>query len=220
MNKTAAIRGWTELGLRKVLLPSGAWVRIRLPSLDHLFRRNAFPHELEAIVIRFTMGEALRLNDLSSDELRDFLAMKDHLIAFTVKQRLVSDDPNADPDADDAVWEDVDLEPFVLELEQLLPAEDLDKLGLIALRQVSPEGVTAESRMKRGLEAAIGQMKEEEGAGRSAGDFRRVDHDAERAAPSADGADVRLPTEQRARAAGSRRRASDRSGSSSSPSGG
>jgi hypothetical protein len=225
VNKTAALRGWTELGLRKVLLPSGAWIRIRLPSLDHLFRKGAFPHELEAIVIRFTMGTAIMLDQLSTDELREFLAMKDHLIAYTVKQRLVSDDP----DAEDAEWEDVDLTPYVLDLETVLPAEDLDKLGLIALRRATPETVTVDSRMRLGLLGAVGRMKEEEESGQSAGEFRGMDPDAERAAPGSDGQDVSLQSERSAESepaargasgARSRRRASDRSGASSSSEGG
>lgn len=220
MNTTAALRGWTERGFRAVLCPSGTWLRIRLPSVDHLMRRNVFPHELEAIVLKFTMQE-FRLDQLPGDELRDFLGMKDHLIAYMVRETLTQ---GADPDAEDAVWEPIDLTPFVLELETVLPAEDLDVLGMVAIRRMTPETMTAKSRIRLGVAASIEQRTREEGeAGPTAADFRGVDPDAERAATSADGSDIRLRAigspelvagRNGASGARSGRRAVDRSGSS------
>lgn len=193
MNSTAALRGWTERGFRAVLCLSGSWIRIRLPSIDHLLRREVFPHELEAIVIRYAMN-TFKLDELDPTELREFLQMKDHLIAYMVRERLVE---GADPDAEDAVWEPIDLAPYVLELETVLPAEDLDDLGLIAVRKTTPEAVTAKNRMRLGLAASLDQRAKEEGeAAPTADDFRGLDNDAGRAAPGANGPSLQLLAER------------------------
>ena len=215
MNSTAALRGWTEAGWRKVLLPSGVWLRVRLPSIDHLLRKNAFPHELEAIVLKYTMG-SFRLSELTKDETIEFLRMRDTLIVHTVRERLVSGDPD-DEKKDPPVWEPIDLAPHIDELGELLPGDDLDKLGLIAMRYQTPQAVTAQSRINLGLARLIRPDEED---GPSAGEFRGVDHVGGSAGDGTDGGEVREESGDRLSAAGkSGARASGRSGSPTAPSG-
>jgi hypothetical protein len=223
VNKTAALRGWAEAGLHTVTLPTGTIVRVRLPSIEHLLRKKVFPHELEALAMRFTM-EKVVYRDLDTEGREQFLAMKDRLIAYSLRQRLVSGSGEDDDPANE--WEDVDLTPFLLDLEQVIPAEDLDALGMIAIRYKPPAAVTAESRMQRDMtdrllrrqpgEPAENRTPEGESAP-VAGDFRRVDNDAGGDAARADGGEIRLPAEQRNGARRSGNRAADRPGATPSP---
>ncbi|HVM30767.1 MAG TPA: hypothetical protein VM305_08395 [Candidatus Limnocylindrales bacterium] len=207
MNTTAALRGWTEAGLHKVLLPTGTWVRVRLPSVEHLLRKGVFPQELTGMAIRFTM-ERLVLRELDPAEQEQFLQMKDRLIAYCVRERLVAGESPDDPAAE---WGELDLTPFILDLESVIPAEDLDALGFIAIRHKQPATVTAESLLKLGLVKKIAEMQEGEAAP-AAGEFRRVDNDAKRAATSGDSGAVLVPTELGNGDHGSGPGASDRSG--------
>lgn len=209
MNTTAALRGWTERGLHTVLLPTGQIIRLRLPSIEHLLRKGAFPQELVPMAVRFTM-ERIAFRDLDEESRERFLQMRDHLIAWCVQDVLVKG--SGEPSDPENAWEELDLSPYLLDLSTVLPAEDLDALGYLAIRYKTPQTITAESKIRLGLARVVAGRMAEEGAAPAAADFRGVDTDAVGSPDRGDGQDVQLPTELGDRDNGSGSRASGRPG--------
>lgn len=217
MNTTAGLRGWTERGIHTVTLPTGMIVRVRLPSVEHLLRKGVFPDELVGMAVRFTM-ERVVVRDLNEEDRNRFLRMKDELIAYCVQEQLV--EGSGAPDDPENKWEPLDLRPYLLDLSVVIPSEDLDALGMIAIRYKSPLAVSAESRaMLRVMAALDGRVTEEhetperEGeAAPTAGEFPRVDNDADGAPDSADGEGVRQESGARLSRARSGARSADRPG--------
>jgi hypothetical protein len=184
----ALIEQWKARAVRELPLPSGAIVRLVLPDVEPQQRRNLFPEELEQLVLRYT-GGGFRLVDLSQDELRGFVQMRDVTIAESVRE--ISFDAGA-------TWQPIDLRDVVLQLDVVLPVEDLDTLGMAVLRKRSIEALTVDHRVRMQLKASLEGVTLEdraeptEAATPVAGDFRGVDPDAGSSPAREDGADIRL----------------------------
>jgi hypothetical protein len=189
MTNEALIEQWKARALRELPLPSGAIVKVVLPDVAALQRRDVFPEELEQIVLRYT-GGGFRLAELDREEIAAFVRMRDQVIAESVRE--ISYD-------DGETWQAIDLRPVMLQLDVVLPIEDLDTLGLAGLRQRTIEALVLDHRLRLKLKASMDGITIEdraeptEAAATVAGDFRGVDPDTESSPTGEDGPGVRLP---------------------------
>lgn len=181
-----ALEQWAGAGLRSVLLPSGFEIRIRLIPVEQLIKRGLIPTELTSIALRFaTSGVAT--SELDEAGMKDFLSMVDEVVALMIRDIKIGDE-----------WHPVTVTPAMFE-EFDLPGDDLEQLGLIAIRRKTPEIVTYESKLAKGLvdiADAVTERKEAEEAEGSTAPFRVVRGESEVPDPSSDGGDVRTEAER------------------------
>ena len=149
---------WLASAERPVLLPTGTWMRIIIPSVRKLRRRNIFPTELLPMVHRFE-NEGVKFSELEDDELDEFVRMMHFLIAEMVRSILVPDEASSDtrPSGD---WQPVTLHGSDLE-EAEIDEQDMSSLQAIAIRSLTPNQVTISSRRDREL-ANMGRLTPDE----------------------------------------------------------
>lgn len=182
-----ALAAWADAGLRAVTLPSGTEVRIRLVPIEQLVKRGLIPSELTKIAMSAAMG-GFSTAELTEDEFRNFMKLVDELVCRMLRDLRTGTEADGSP-----TWTPITLTPAMLD-EFELPGDDLDQLGLIAIRRTSAELVTLESKINRGImpaEEAEGARKEAETASDSTGSFSRFHSGPGVPPPGADGADVR-----------------------------
>jgi uncharacterized protein YceH (UPF0502 family) len=182
--RSLALAAWSEAGYRRLDLPSGVSVRIRIPSLETLIRREVVPSALVGMALQYATSE-IKVADLDTAGIVQFLGLKDFLVAYMVRGIY----------GDDGEVQALDLTAAeVAELD--LPSDDLDALGLVALRSRTVEEVNARTRTLRELRE-LGEVSPEaervaelarEEAGPDLGPLRR---ERPRALRGDHGADVR-----------------------------
>jgi len=146
MPQSTALNAWAERGLRLVVLPTGTQVKVRLPPMDSLIRRGIIPPELRAMALKFATA-GVDLEKLTDDELEQFLQFKNRLVAECVKY--VANEPAGTP-PDQVTWEAVTLRAEDLE-EFQLDDSDLTAINAVAMRQATPEAVSADALATLGL---------------------------------------------------------------------
>jgi hypothetical protein len=132
-----------KLALTEVLLPSGAKVRGRLPTLGTLLRRNLLPRDLLAIALKAANPAwltASRAVDPDTDG-RDAQAYLAVLVSAFPRQR-------CEPGSDE--WRPWTLTPESL-TDDSVDELELDALENLVLRLVSPAELTAASRALLGM---------------------------------------------------------------------
>jgi hypothetical protein len=139
---------WLASAERKILLPTGTWMKIVVPSVRKLRRRNVFPNELLPMVKKFE-NEGVTLSELEDDELDSFVRMMRFLMADMIRAILVPDETNTD-ELPSGKWETVKLTGADLE-EADIDEEDATALQAIAIRRLTPNQVTIASRRDREL---------------------------------------------------------------------
>lgn len=139
---------WLASAERTILLPSGTWMKIVVPSVRKLRRRNVFPNELLPMVKKFE-NEGVTLSELEDDELDTFVRMMRFLMADMVRAILVPDETSTD-EAPAGEWQGVKLTGADLE-EADIDEEDASSLQAIAIRRLTPNQVTIASRRDREL---------------------------------------------------------------------
>lgn len=129
----ASKAAWAKLALHTIQLPSGAWVKIRIPDLTVLLLGNAVPERLRGAAIAQVFediakhvtppaeGEAGPDDEARMESLRDLNEVQRWLVL-----QMVQEPSLADGDLDD------------------VPADDLGMLTLIAIRERNTDarGVT------------------------------------------------------------------------------
>jgi hypothetical protein len=123
------------------MLPSGTWVRGKLPTVGTLLRRGLLPRELVAVAARAAdpgwLTTARIMSDEDKDRAAEFLAL---LVAAFPRERW-----------DGGAWVPVDLDDIA--------EEDIDRLETVALRVMTPGEVTADSRRRLGLPDDDGEVE-------------------------------------------------------------
>jgi hypothetical protein len=145
-NTPSAIDKWISGGLRYVELPSGTSMRVRIPSTERMLRAGTMPEGLREMALKFaTTGIAL--DELDAAAAENFLRMKDHLVADSIREIYEGDDP--DPEHATEGWTPVKISATDLEEFEIDP-DDLSALSAITLRQTTVNSVTAATRRDRG----------------------------------------------------------------------
>jgi hypothetical protein len=206
-----ALDQWMNRGLRQVTLPTGTRLQIRIPSADFLLRSGTMPQELRAMAVKFA-STGISLEELDDAAIEQFLHMKNVLVAWSVRAIYTGDAELTDPvPNDDPGWQPITLTVGQIENAEL-DADDLGALASIAMRQQTPNQITAAVWRDLGLvsgetlDDAIARSEREED-GPTVGEFRGVrEHDGS-ADAGADGEDVGMPAESDGRDPRSRDRA-------------
>jgi hypothetical protein len=169
---------WAGSALRDVMLPSGTWVRIRLTPVEQLVKRNLIPDDLTGVAMRVAT-EGVNTKGLSAEEMREFLRYVDEVVCQMVREVKVGEE-----------WTPVTLTPAIME-EFDFPGDDLEQLGLIAIRRSSPEIVTMNSKLAHGMitAAQVAEARKEAEAG-TTGDLLPFRQEPEVPRPSPDGEGV------------------------------
>jgi hypothetical protein len=173
-----ALTAWAARAVHETLLPSGQWIRFRIPPADLLLRRGALPEDLLPIAQRF-VGTGVEPQKLMPEEVADFISIARHLSAWSVVA--VMDDAGA--------YQPVDM---TADEVQVLSVDDQTALRSLALRQDTPAALTARVRRALGqLSAAAAARIEEEEAGATVTGY--ADFRGQRPGPAVgtDGADLR-----------------------------
>jgi hypothetical protein len=167
-----ALAAWSKAAEQSVMLPSGLWARVRVPSAELLIRSGRVPDNLRKIALAFaTTG--VKIEDLDPEEGAHFLQFLYVLAAESLRGLAPKgSDPN-------------DADAFALvrvtgaELrESEVPVEDVYALVSIANRTKSPGDVTTASMIANGLaDAAVAAAQNLKGGKPTLpdyADFRRV----------------------------------------------
>jgi hypothetical protein len=191
-----ALEAWAARSIHETLLPSGTWVKVKVPDPEVLLRGDALPMELVAIARKFAT-KVIDTDELADDELLQYVAFTRELAAQTIRAIRL--------DGESSEWTEQNL--HAADLDSVEP-EDIEALRMIAFRRSTPAIVTAQTRAIAG---ALSSFDVESVRQREAGgtvdayrDFRGVGPGAE---PGADGADVRAEAERDDPAPRPRRRA-------------
>lgn len=149
---------WLASSERTVLLPTGTWMKLVIPSARKLRLRGLFPNELLPTARSFE-NEGVKLSALDDDELGDFLRFMDYLIAAAVRSILIPDGESSD-DRPSGEWRPVELTGADL-AEAEIDEEDASALQAIVIRKLTPNQVTIAARRDRAL-ARLPEMSEAE----------------------------------------------------------
>ena len=133
-----ALEAWSQASLREVLLPSGTWVRIRLTPIEQLVKRDLLPDDLTGIALRMAT-EGVNTRGMDAEGFGSFLRLVDEIVCQMIRAVKVGEE-----------WTPVTLKPGDL-AEFDFPGDDIEQLGLIAIRKTSAEKVTLDSKIARGL---------------------------------------------------------------------
>lgn len=174
-----ALELWAGAGLREVLLPSGTEAKVRLIPVEQLVKRGLIPDDLTNIALQFATS-GVETAKLDAEGMSTFLRMVDEVVAQMVREIRVGDE-----------WVPVTLTPAMFE-EFDFPGDDLEQLGLIAIRRKTPELVTLESMRGRGQKISDGQKREAEQADGSSVPFQDARSEPEVPDDSGDGGTVRV----------------------------
>jgi hypothetical protein len=185
-----ALEAWKARSLQPCRLPSGAWVKLRVPDAEALLRGDALPTDLLG-VLRDFVGAGVDTEKLSDDDLQRWIEFMRVMSARTVVAVTTGTSDTMDPPADG--WEDVDLTP---EDFDELPVGDQGALRLVALRRATPNTITAQTLLDESLleEAAAKRIADRE-AGATVDGYRDFREDGPGAQPGDDGTDVRAEPE-------------------------
>jgi len=213
-----ALAVWGVSALRAVELPSGMRALIVLPNTVDLIAKKKLPEDLREIAMKYATA-GIEVSSLDEKGQGDFLRLTYELVAAMVKYLAVPGSTAWEQFKEiggkpiDEGWEPVTLTPELLRDESSVDQADVEKLVLIAGRQLTPNQVTLQSRVDHGVitladveQGAIDTAQEGETV-RDLAEFRRL---AGFAAGGADGEDVRGAAVGAPRGLRSRRRVRSR----------
>lgn len=204
-----AIDRWMNAGLRQVTLPTGTRMKLRIPAAEQLIRHNVMPQDLRELAVKFA-STGLVIEELTPDDLEQFLKMKQVLVAWSIREIYAGDAPITEKVADDdPAWQPIEISADEIDAAEI-DADDLGALTSIVLRQRTPNEVTAVvwadiGKLERGSLDEQLRSLEAEDEGETVGRFRDVRADERGADARADGGDVGLPPESDGRDPRSRR---------------
>jgi hypothetical protein len=181
-----ALEAWKARALQPCRLPSGAWVKVKVPDAEALLRGDAMPTELLSVLKDF-VSEGVDTEKLDADELQKWIAFMRDMGARSV--RAVTGEPSDTMDPPRDGWEDVDL---TTEDFDELPVADQQALRLVALRRATPNTITAQTLIDESiLEDAEAERVRRREAGGTVDAYRDFREDGPGTEPGDDGADVR-----------------------------
>lgn len=192
-----ALEAWAARSVHEMLLPSGTWVKVKVPDPEVLLRGDALPTDLVSVARTFVY-KGIDTDELSEDALLEYVAFSRELAAQTIRALRL--------DGEASEWTDVEL--HAADLDGVEP-EDIEALRMIAFRRTTPAIVTAKTKAIQGaittLEATAIADREAGATGPGLATFRE---DGSSPEPGDDGADVRSepgPDVPRDRRSGARR---------------
>lgn len=139
---------WLASAQRIILLPSGTWMKITVPSVRKLRLRGVFPSELLPTVKTFE-NEGIKLSELADEVLDAFVSLMNFLLADMIREILVPDTMSTD-EAPSGDWQTIAVAGADL-AEAEIDEEDKTALQAIAIRRLTPNQVTIASRRDREL---------------------------------------------------------------------
>jgi hypothetical protein len=191
-----ALEAWAARSIHETLLPSGTWVKVKVPDPEVLLRGDALPMELVAVARKFA-SKGIDTDELGEDELLEYVAFTRELAAQTIRAIRL--------DGESSEWTEQNLHAD--DLADVEP-EDIEALRMIAFRRSTPAIVTAQTRAIAGALSTfdVESVKQREAGGTVDGytDFREQRESTE---PGTDSTDVRPETERDDPAPRPRRRA-------------
>lgn len=166
--RSTGLQQWSETGLHRAQLDSGAWVKFRFPDLSMLAAAGKVPDNLTKVALARIARE---LKDMLLEELpetapgqppeqtvnEEVLSQNHDLNNWLITQMIAQLPTGFDADGEPTGWEDVALTPE--EVEEHVPLEDKLRLIGIAERDTDVDargvviGVTPLSRYARFLHA-------------------------------------------------------------------
>jgi hypothetical protein len=189
-----ALEAWRARAVQPCLLPSGQWIKARVPDAEELIRNDLLPSDL--IELAMQGGDT---DEMSTEDLVKFVSLYRELSAHVVV---------AIRGAGEDDWQPVTL--TAADLDGLHP-DDVNALRLIAQRRMTIAEVSGRSEALLSLiEPAEAAAIAEREAGATVDGYRDFRDDGPGAEPGTDGADVRpepigdVPRPRRSRAGRSR----------------
>jgi hypothetical protein len=180
-----ALEAWAARSIHETLLPSGTWVKVKVPDPEVLLRGDALPMELVAVARKYA-SKGIDTDELGEDELLEYVAFTRELAAQTIRAIRLN--------GESSEWTEQNL--HAADLDYIEP-EDIEALRMIAFRRSTPAIVTAQTRAIAGALSTfdVESVKQREAGGTVDGytGFR-----GERASPEpgADRTDVRAEAER------------------------
>ena len=143
---------WASAGIHRVLLPSGTWVKFRVPDATDLLRRGQVPADLRHVAQEYANKGSEGLSSLadagSEEVIEKALLLAATLVCSGLRAIMDPDDApagGAEPAMDDPKWEAVAWQGAEF-VEMDLPGDDRATLNAMAMRRMTPRQATWLSR--------------------------------------------------------------------------
>jgi len=150
-----ALAQWGSVALRPVELPTGTRALVRLPNAPALVAADAFPQDLRQIAA-LHVSKGITYSELEPADFAKAARFTYEMIARSLRYLAPRESTAWDQfveggeEPEEYGWQKVDLTAADL-AEMDIDQDDLDALGLIAMRKLTTFDVTFNSRLARGV---------------------------------------------------------------------